>query len=290
MDSDYANPQKKHKTKIPKLFHFLSKPAAEDEVEEEIISMVNESHEAGNLRATEATMIQNIFEFDDKDAKDIMVHRKDIIALDGESTLGDAIKFFNENHFSRIPVYLDDLDNIIGIIHLRDMFSLATKTEQYYRKVRDLDILRKPTFVPETHSINTLFSQMQSAKNHMILVVDEYGQTSGLVTMEDILEEIVGNIQDEHDDEHEEISQVADSYEMEGLVSLEDVGERLGIDFSGLEFETLNGFLIDQYGKIPEEHATFNVDAYGYHFEVLDVEGRRITKVRVTRLDDAMEK
>jgi putative hemolysin len=219
-----------------------------------------------------------------------MVHRKDIIALDGEATLGDAIKFFNENNFSRIPVYLDDLDNIIGIIHLKDLFSMATKTEQYYRKVRDLDILRTPEFVPETHGINTLFSQMQYTKNHMIIVVDEYGQTSGLITLEDILEEIVGNIQDEHDDEHEEISKIEDSYEMEGLVSLEDVGERLGIDFSEEEFETLNGFLIDRYGKIPQEHATFTIDAYGYHFEILDVEGRRITKVRVRRLDETPEK
>ena len=289
MDSDYPNPQKREKSIFQKIGAFFKKPSEEDQVEE-IISMVNESHEAGNLRATEATMIQNIFEFDDKDAKDVMVHRKDIIALDGEATLGDAIKFFNENHFSRIPVYLDDLDNIIGIIHLKDMFALATRTELHHRKVRDLDILRTPEFVPETHGINTLFTQMQYTKNHMIIVVDEYGQTSGLITLEDILEEIVGNIQDEHDDEHEEISKIEDFYEMDGLVSLEDVGERLGIDFADMEFETLNGFLIDRYGKIPQEHATFTIDAYGYRFEILDVEGRRITKVRVSRLDEDIEK
>ncbi len=289
MDSDYPNPQKREKSFFQKIGAFFKKPSEEDQVEE-IISMVNESHEAGNLRATEATMIQKIFEFDDKDAKDVMVHRKDIIALDGESTLGDAIKFFNENHFSRIPVYLDDLDNIIGIIHLKDMFALATRTELHHRKVRDLDILRTPEFVPETHGINTLFTQMQYTKNHMIIVVDEYGQTSGLITLEDILEEIVGNIQDEHDDEHEEISKIEDFYEMDGLVSLEDVGERLGIDFTDMEFETLNGFLIDRYGKIPQEHATFTIDAYGYRFEILDVEGRRITKVRVSRLDEDIEK
>ncbi|MBR6282279.1 MAG: HlyC/CorC family transporter [Lachnospiraceae bacterium] len=289
MDSDYPNPQKREKSFFQKIAAFFKKPSEEDQVEE-IISMVNESHEAGNLRATEATMIQNIFEFDDKDAKDVMVHRKDIIALDGEATLGDAIKFFNENHFSRIPVYLDDLDNIIGIIHLKDMFALATRTELHHRKVRDLDILRTPEFVPETHGINTLFTQMQYTKNHMIIVVDEYGQTSGLITLEDILEEIVGNIQDEHDDEHEEIAKIEDFYEMDGLVSLEDVGERLGIDFTDMEFETLNGFLIDRYGKIPQEHATFTIDAYGYRFEILDVEGRRITKVRVSSLDEDIEK
>ena len=289
MDSDYPNPQKREKSFFQKIAAFFKKPSEEDQVEE-IISMVNESHEAGNLRATEATMIQNIFEFDDKDAKDVMVHRKDIIALDGEATLGDAIKFFNENHFSRIPVYLDDLDNIIGIIHLKDMFALATRTELHHRKVRDLDILRTPEFVPETHGINTLFTQMQYTKNHMIIVVVEYGQTSGLITLEDILEEIVGNIQDEHDDEHEEIAKIEDFYEMDGLVSLEDVGERLGIDFTDMEFETLNGFLIDRYGKIPQEHATFTIDAYGYRFEILDVEGRRITKVRVSRLDEDIEK
>lgn len=253
--------------------------------EEEIIEMVNEGHEKGVLKSSEARMIRNIFEFADKDVKDIMVHRKDVVAIDGDLSLREAIMVFEEHAFSRFPVYLENLDNIIGVIHLRDMFHYSSRTRDYDKKVRDLDGLIRPAqIVPETHAINTLFAQMQTQKNHLAIVTDEYGQTSGIVSLEDILEEIVGNIQDEHDDEHESIERTAQGeYKMDGHTTLEDAGEQLGLSFEDEEVTTLNGFLIARYGHIPEEGAHFTIEARGYEFEILSVKDNMIQDVIVRK-------
>ncbi|MDD6428768.1 MAG: hemolysin family protein [Lachnospiraceae bacterium] len=254
--------------------------------EEDIMSMVNESHEQGNLRASEAEMIENIFAFDDKDAKDIMTHRSDIFALDGEMTLMDAIAVFDKSHYSRFPVYLKDLDNIIGTIHMKELFHFAITDTDRTRKIRDIDgLIRKAEFIPETHSINTLFTQMQFQKLHLMIVVDEYGQTSGIITMEDIIEEIVGNIQDEHDlDERLIVEKAPGVYIISGKAPLTEVSERLGIDLTEpieSEIETLNGLLLYLYGHVPEENAHFKLKAFGYIFEILNVHERVITKVKV---------
>ncbi len=278
--------EKAHTQSLPQRLLAVFKGRGEDVTEEEIISMVNEGHEQGVLRASEAAMIQNIFSFADKDAKDIMIHRKDITAIDGEVTLREAIKIFEENVYSRFPVYLEDLDNIIGIIHLRDMFHYSSRTRDYDLKIRDLDDLIRPAqFVPETHGINTLFSQMQMKKSHMAIVMDEYGQTSGLISMEDIIEEIVGNIQDEHDDEKEPVEKVReDVFRMNGHTTLEEVSEQLPIDFEEEEVTTLNGFIISRINKIPEEHSTFAIQAYGYEFRVLDVKDKMVSDVIVRKI------
>ena len=277
---------KTHIRSLPQRLWAVFRGRDEDVTEEEIISMVNEGHEQGVLRASEAVMIQNIFNFADKDAKDIMVHRKDIVAIDGAVTLREAIRIFEENHYSRFPVYLEDLDNIIGIIHLRDMFHYSSRTRDYDKPVRDLDDLIRPAqFVPETHGINTLFTQMQMKKSHMAIVMDEYGQTSGLVSMEDIIEEIVGNIQDEHDDEKDPVEKVRENvFRMNGHTTLEEVSEQLPITFEEEDVTTLNGFIISRIDRIPEEHASFVVRAYGYEFRVLDVENKMVGDVIVRKL------
>lgn len=264
----------------------LFKSKDEDVTEEEIMSMVDEGHEQGNILASEATMIKNILEFDEKDAKDIMVHRKDIVAIDGESTLREALLVFENNSYSRFPVYIEDLDNIIGIIHLRDMFFYSSRTRDYDKHIRDLDDLIRPAqFVPETHGIHTLFTQMQKRKMHMAIVMDEYGQTSGLVSLEDILEEIVGNIQDEHDNEREAVEKVRENvYLMNGHTTLEEAMERLPITFEEDDVTTLNGFITSKIDKIPEEHSSFTVNAYGYEFKVMDVENKVIGDVYVRKL------
>lgn len=268
--------------KISGLFGVDPKEEVDDVTEDEIISIVNEGHEHGVLLASEAAMIHNIFEFGDKDAKDIMVHRRQIIALDGEMTFGEALTFMQDAPFSRYPVYLNDLDNIIGLLHIKDALVFAKDHKTYGQKLRDFDkLLHSPEFVPETHSLNTLFAKMQSKKKHMMIVVDEYGQTSGIISMEDILEEIVGNIQDEHDKEEASIEQVAPNfYRMDGGTSLEEAAEVLRITFPE-DYETLNGFLISHIDKIPEEHETFEVQYKGYRFKVLDVEGKMIQQVQV---------
>jgi len=272
------------------IFGVNAKEDQNDVTEAEIISMVNEGHEQGVLLASEAEMIQNIIAFDEKDAKDIMIHRKDIVALDGEDTLSMALSLFNQNNYSRIPVYLEDLDNIIGIIHMKELFFYSNKVDLYQTKIRDLDGLMGPVeFVPETHGINTLFTQMQFSKSHMVIVTDEYGQTSGLISMEDILEEIVGNIEDEHDVEDQSIEKRSDdTFLMEGRTELSEVGETLGVSFEGLDVETLNGFLISQIDRIPKEGEQFDVEAFGYNFHVYGVSGNMIQKVLVSPRESAV--
>lgn len=260
--------------------------AGEDLTEQEIMSMVNEGHENGVLQESEAEMINNIFTLDQKEAKDIMTHRKQIMALDGTCSLQEVLAEIRDMGYSRYPVYLDDVDNIIGIIHIKDILNQMldqTNMEQQLTKINDL--IRPASFIPETRNIDVLFKNMQSQKIHMVIVVDEYGQTSGLVTMEDILEEIVGNIFDEHDAEEEQIVEEADgSYVIDGMTDFDDVCELLEIHGEELEdFDTLSGFLISRINKIPVNGEHYQVSAYGYRFDVLLVEHRVIRTVRVTK-------
>lgn len=272
---------------IKKFMHFVKNPSVhEDDVtEEEIKSMVNEGHEQGVLLASEAEMINNIFEFGDKEAKDIMTHRKNLIVIDGNLSYNDAVSFIIENSKSRYPVYLDDIDNIIGVLHIKDAFAFAQKNEVFRTSIKDIpNLIREVDFVPETLNIHTLFKMMQAKKSHMVIVVDEYGQTSGAVAMEDILEEIVGNIEDEHDEEETLIRQNPDgSYLMNGLASMPEVIELLGLPVGEDAFETLNGFLVSLLEKIPNDGETAQINMYGYDFNVLKVEDKMIREVLVRK-------
>lgn len=255
----------------------------ENVTEEDVISLVNEGHEDGNILASEAVMIQNIFEFSDTDVKDIMTHRKNIVAIDGESTLREAISFINDNNMSRYPVYIEDLDNIIGILHIKDILTYYDKDIDNL-KVKDLkDLMSVAEFVPETHGINTLFAKMQSKKRHMVIVLDEYGQVSGLLSLEDILEEIVGDISDEHDDDEASIEvRPDDTFIMDGGCSLEEVEEKIGVKLSD-DFETLNGYLISLYGKIPEDGKSFKLEDDNFVYFIKNVTEKVIGEVFVRR-------
>lgn len=259
-----------------------------DVTEEEIISMVNEGHEQGVLQATEAEMITNIFELGDKEAQDIMTHRNSIVGVDGSITLKEAVAFMLDANNSRFPVYEENIDHIIGIVHLRDAVRMhATDDEQLKLPLTEIKgLLREPMFIPETKNINALFQMMQSTKTQMAIVVDEYGQTSGLVAMEDILEEIVGNIMDEYDEDEEYIEETdnADEYIIEGKMPLEELEERFGISLKVEEFETLNGFMISKLDRIPEENEEFDIDVGGYNFKILSVENKMIQSVLVTKI------
>ncbi len=272
---------------IKKFMHFIKNPSVHDDdvTEEEIKSMVNEGHEQGVLLASEAEMINNIFEFGDKEAKDIMTHRKNLIVIDGNLSYNDAVSFIIENSKSRYPVYLDDIDNIIGVLHIKDAFAFAQKNEVFRTSIKDIpNLIREVDFVPETLNIHTLFKMMQAKKSHMVIVVDEYGQTSGAVAMEDILEEIVGNIEDEHDEEETLIRQNPDgSYLMNGLASMPEVIDLLGLPVDEDAFETLNGFLVSLLEKIPNDGETAQINMYGYDFNVLKVEDKMIREVLVRK-------
>lgn len=214
-----------------------------EKIAEEIIEKVLEGYEKGVLTRREMKMITNIFEYMDSDAKDIMTHRKNIVALDGEESLEKALIFMLEENKSRFPVYEEDIDNIVGILHIRDAMQSYLDGPARKKPVHDLkDAIRPAGFIPETKAIDKLFQQMQQDKSHMVIVLDEYGQTSGIVTMEDIVEEIVGNIQDEYDEEEELIIKQADgTYIVDGMTQLEDLEELLGISFNEEDYDTING-------------------------------------------------
>lgn len=256
-----------------------------DVTEEEILSMVNVGHEQGVLQASEAEMISNIFEFSDKEAKDIMTHRSNIIGIDGNVSLKEAVDFMLSEANSRYPVYIENFDHIIGIIHLKDACRMLENGKDGGRPVKNIrGLIREANFIPETRKIDVLFKNMQSIKTHVVIVIDEYGQTSGLITMEDILEEIVGNIFDEYDDEEAFIEQKGeDCYEIDGLTPLEELGEELGIDFSNEDYETLNGLMISYLERIPEDNEEFDMDYDGYNFKVLAVENKTIKRVLVSK-------
>ena len=258
------------------------------ERKEEIINMVQEGHEQGVIQASEAEMISNIFEYGDKEAQDIMTHRKSIVAIDGTMGLQDAITFMLGEKNSRYPVYDENIDHIIGILHLKDAMRFHIEDNMHNRPICELEgLLRNAVFVPKTKNIDELFQEMQSQKLQMVIVVDEYGQTEGLVAMEDILEEIVGNIMDEYDEDQEYIEDKGnDEYIMEGKTPLEDLEELFGISFEDAEFETLNGFMISKLDRIPEPDEKFDVDYQGYNFKILSVENKMIQSVLVTKLSE----
>ena len=274
---------------ILRIFGLSGNDSEADVTEEEIINMVNEGHEQGLIQASEAEMISNIFEFGDKEAQDIMTYRKNILAINEDTLLRDAITFMMEGKNSRYPVYEENIDHIIGILHLKDAMRFHAGEGNLGRPLKELEnLMREPVFVHRTKNIDELFRQMQAKKQQMVIVVDEYGQTDGLVAMEDILEEIVGNILDEYDEITEHIEEKGDDeYVIEGKTPLEELEERFGISFDDEEFETLNGFLISRLDKIPEPDEEFDVDYGGFNFRILKVENKMIQSVLVTRLPEA---
>ncbi len=283
---DAGNPHRGFLGKMKNIF----KKNAEDVTEREIISLVREGHEQGFIRESEAEMIHNIFELSDKDAKDIMTHRKQICALDGTMTFSQALELILKEPYSRFPVYVDDMDDMVGQVHIREMLLHARDSSCMDTPLREIDGLMTPVdFVPETLGITALFQKMQTSKNHLVIVIDEYGQTAGLVALEDILEEIVGNIFDEHDKvEHHITSREDGIYYMDGAADLEEVAKTLGLEeLSENENDTLNGYLISLIDKIPGDGERFEVESCGYLFRVLSVKDKMIRRVEVKRLQGA---
>ena len=235
----------------------------ENEYEEEIRNIANEGHEQGVILADEAKMISNIFEFGDMDAKDVMQFRQKIVGLESRISLEEAIRFMVNQHYSRYPVYEEDLDHILGILHFRDAVKCWLETPDKTIAAS----VRKPFYVHEAMDINELLSTMRSNKSHLAVVLDEFGQTAGLVALEDILETIVGDILDEYDVEEKEIVRLSeDTFVASGMIRLDDLEDVLEITFDTEEFETLNGFLINEIGHLPEPGEEVEVHFKGYCF------------------------
>lgn len=259
----------------------LDPNADEEEVtEEEIRMMVDVGQEKGVIEDVQKEMINNIFEFDDIDVADIMTHRTDMACVDAEDPLADIIQLSMEEGYSRIPVYEEDPDNVVGIVYIKDLLKYigSSLPEALHLK----DVMRKAYYVPESKRCGALFAEMTEKHIQMAIVVDEYGGTAGLVTLEDIVEAIVGNIQDEYDNEDVEISKINETtFTIDGVTDLEEVEEQLGIQFPEDDYDTLGGFIISQLGFLPQDGDMNTVEFENIRFTVLNVEERRIGKIKV---------
>ena len=267
---------------------FFSKKVNEDKVEEEILSMVEEGYEQGVIEDNEAEMISNIFEFSDKNARDIMTARQKIIAMENTMTVEAALHFALENNYSRYPVFEEDLDSVLGVVHLKDLIAKFLKEPNAVVT----EVLDDPIFIHPTFNISKLLEKMQSEKIHMAIVVDEYGQTEGIVAMEDIIEEIVGNIFDEHDEvQEEEISCLSEGvYVVDGSASLDELSDELDIEFPDEDIDTVNGFVLYKHGKLPSEDEEIDVIYKGYRFIPIEINDKMITSVRIEKIEEDTEK
>jgi putative hemolysin len=271
---------------LRRILRALGLQTEEDTVtQEDIKTVVQEGREQGLLEADEARMIDNIVGMGETEAGDIMTHRRSMVALSADTTLGQALETMLEETNSRFPVYGNNLDDIRGILYLRDAVICREKGENKDTPIGEIPgLLREAHFTPETRSVRLLLQEMQKDKQHMTLVVDEYGQTVGLITMEDILEEIVGDIYDEYDQAEVMITPLeGGAYLLQGLTPLEDVAEQLGISYDE-NFDTLNGLLISELDRIPADGERFDVTYQGYVFHVLQVKNKMIQVVRAVPL------
>ena len=262
-------------------------PHADEEVvtEEEIRMMVDVGGEKGVIEDTQIEMINNIFEFDDIDVADIMTHRTDMVCIDVEESLNEAVKLSIENGFSRIPVYEEDPDDIIGVLYIKDFLKYVGTNLPKTKAIKDM--MRPAYYVPETKRCGELFTEMTEKRVQMAVVVDEYGGTAGIVTLEDLLESIVGNIQDEYDQEDEEISIINDTtFEVDGITDIEEVEEHTGKKFPEGDYDTIGGYIISVLGFLPEDGQMNEVQFENVKFTVLNVEERRIGKVKVEILPE----
>lgn len=259
-------------------------PHADEEqvTEEEIRMMVDVGEEKGVIEEVQKDMINNIFEFDDLTAGEIMTPRTDVAALDIEDGLEEALKLGVDEGFSRLPVYEEDIDHIIGILHIKDLLPYVGRALPKEVSLRNL--VRDTYFVPETKHCGELFSEMTAKRMQMAIVVDEYGGVAGIVSMEDLLESIVGSMQDEFDNEEEEITQLDEnSFEVDGSISMEELGDLLDVKFPEGDYDTLGGFLLQQLGRIPEVDEHPEVQFENVHFTVQTMVDRRIDEVHVER-------
>ena len=245
--------------------------------EEELKTMVNVSHEEGLLEIEEREIINNVFEFGDMQAKEAMVQRLDIVAIDMEDSYDEIIELFKTEKLSRMPVYEETIDDIIGTLNIKDIIFLSDE------EIENFDIkkyIRDPFFTYEFKKITQLLEEMKKDKSQMAIVVDEYGGTAGLITIEDLVEVIVGDIEDEYDEEEDEI-QVINSNEflVEGSTKISDVNEVLGIELESEEFDSIGGYIIGYIKHIPEENEVIEVD--GIKFNIESVDKNRIKKIRI---------
>ena len=250
----------------------------ENVTEAEILSLVDAGEETGTIENDQRELIKNIFEFDDVYVSDLMTHRTDMTAIEAGANIAQLRELAQEEGYSRIPVYRDDLDDIVGVAYIKDLLKfIGTEVPP---RVKVEDIMREAMFVPESMRCDKLFKSMNEKRVQLAVAVDEYGGTAGIITLEDLLESIFGSIQDEYDDEQESITQLDENrFTIDGTTDIEAVEELLGISIPEGDYDTLGGFLISLLGFIPEDGSVAQVDYENVHFIATEVEDRRIGKV-----------
>ncbi|MBE6769430.1 MAG: HlyC/CorC family transporter [Ruminococcaceae bacterium] len=270
---------------VVRLFGFDPNASEETMTEEEIRMMVDAGEEKGVIEESQKEMINNIFEFDDIVAADVMTHRTDIEAVEINDKISDVIEKTVEAGYSRLPVFEEELDNIKGIIYVKDLLPYVGK--RVPSEVKIADLMRSAEFVPESKRCGDLFNEMTEKRLQMIFVCDEYGGIAGLVTIEDLLESIVGNMQDEYDNEDEEFEQVNETtYTFDGTTDIEELTEVFGIQLPEGEYDTIGGYIMSELGRIPGEDEHPQVTYERLLFTVLEVDERRIERVKVELLPE----
>lgn len=265
---------------LMKLFNISTENIENRVSEEEIRSMLEEGQETGVFNQSEKEMIEGVFKFDDKLAKEVMTPRTEVFVIDMDELNSCTVEDIIEEKYFRIPVYKDDIDNIVGILYIKDLFAQLMKTP-----INDIDIksmLRAPYFVPENKNIDVLFKELQGTKNHMAILIDEYGGFSGIVTIEDLIEEVMGNIFDEYDDNEQYINKIdQNTYLVSGLLSIDEVNEFLNLDLKSENSDTIGGFVMDLLGSIPKEGEENTVEYEDVIFKVQKVNEKRIENLKI---------
>lgn len=244
--------------------------------EEELISIIEEAEEEGDINRDEGSLIKSAIEFNDLEVSDIFTPRIDITAISTEATKEELSDLFSESGYSRLPVYEGDIDNIIGIIYYKDFFSTVFADD-----ISITDIIKPVIYVAKTQRINDLLKELQNKQLHLAVVLDEFGSTAGIVTLEDILEEIVGEIWDEHDEKVEEIKEIGEGeYIISGMASVSKVFDMFDIDDEEIDASNMNGWAMEVLGKIPEVGEGFK--KYGLLVEILETNGKRVENLKIT--------
>ena len=265
---------------ISKLFG-ISENEEETVTEEEIKMMIDEGEEKGTIEQEEKEMINNVFEFNDKTVSEVMTHRTDVYAIDINEDINKIINEIDELKYSRIPIYSENIDNIKGILYVKDIIRFLSKS----KKVVISEILREAYFVSESKPINELFKDFQKNKKQIAVVIDEYGGTAGIVTMEDLLEEIVGNIFDEYDEIENEYEKIDDNtYRIHGSVTINELKKILNIEIPEGDYETLSGYLLEALGRVPDEDEKPEIETKNVNYKIEKYEDKRIVWVKACKM------
>ncbi len=247
---------------------------------EELISLVNEGQAQGVLNRKEKEMINSIMEFDEKVAKEIMTPRINVFAIDISAPKEEYLEELLRTKYTRIPVYEEDIDNVVGMLYAKDFLKEAVKVG--YQKVDVRSIMKKPYLVPESKIIKDLFRELQQSKKQIAVLIDEYGGFAGIVTMEDLVEEVMGDIEDEYDPISVKVKKLDDStYLIDGMVTIDELNLKLDLDLFSENYDTISGFLIDHIGSIPQEHDERTIEIDNLVFKLESIKNKRIDKVKL---------